>query len=72
MRDSELNREWLRQALENPNFQAAVTRVRDDLFHDWCDHAVDAMERDQIFHTKKALDLLVSKLTTMAHDPASL
>lgn len=67
MKDSELNREWLRQALENPNFKEAVSRVKADLYVDWCDHAKDAMERDQIFHTQKALDALVNKITNMAH-----
>jgi len=72
MRDSELNRDRLRQIVEDPNWKEAVARVREDLFNDWCEVAKDAMERDQIFHTQKALDLLVAKLVTMAHDPTSL
>jgi len=67
MKDSELNREWLRQALENPNFKEAVNRVREDLYVTWCEHTTDAMERDLVFHTKKALDMLEAKLVNMAH-----
>lgn len=66
MKDSELNREWLRQALENPNWQAAVIRVNRDLYNDWLD-SEDAMARDSIFHTHRALELLVAKLRNMAH-----
>ena len=71
MRDSELNREWLRQALDNPTWQEVVARVDRDLYSDWVD-SNDAMERDSIFHTHRALELLVAKMRNMAHDPTSL
>lgn len=75
MKDSELNRDRLRQIVEDPNFKAAVDRVKEDCVNNWretTDDPADSVLRERYWHLDQAADMLVAKLINMAHEPTSL
>lgn len=73
MRDSELNRDRLRQIVEDPHFLEAIARVKADCVNNWRTTTDDQAElRESYYYLDQAADELVSKLTNLAHDPASL
>ena len=58
-------RERLRQMVNDPAFTAAVDHVKTGLYEEWSDQT-DAMERDQIFHTRKGLERLLNRMHNLA------
>ena len=68
MQDSELNRDRLRQIVEDPHFAEAVRRAKDDMVANWrATMDEDGNLREKYWHIDQALDLVVNKLTNMAH-----
>ena len=68
MNDSELNRDRLRQIVEDPHFLEAVKRAKDDMVANWrATMDQDGNLREKYWHLDQALDLVVNKLTNMAH-----
>ncbi len=70
MQDSELNRDRLRQIVEDPHFAEAIRRAKDDMVANWratTDSEEDDRLRQRYWHLDQALDIVVNKLTNMAH-----
>lgn len=70
MKDSELNRDRLRQIVEDPHFKAALDRVRQDCVNNWretTDDPNDTALRERYWHLDQAVDMIEAKLVNMAH-----
>ena len=68
MKDTELNRDRLRQIVEDPHFLEAIARVKGDCVANWRGTTDDeAHLRESYFYLDQAADALVSKLTNLAH-----
>ena len=70
MNDSELNRDRLRQIVEDAHFLEAVRRLKADMVDNWrstTDSEDDDKLRQRYWHLDQAIDMVVNKLTNMAH-----